>query len=1141
MTQLVKLLLLLSTSVLIIYFEPSWGHFTTRPLKEFYFRHYIIYSTIFAFGILLVIATDFTKSFVNFVQFGILCKKHQLTLKYSNPDRKLKAQEFVQECNKLGGVYTKLCQYFGTKGANGIDSEYLKAFSNANEAKLEKPKNHFGHFINEFVGKEWIDTKGNIQNLSQIPDNLKELNGLTLQKPSIVASVGAISFITNQKGEPKYVLKTIRPEVRKSLYWDIMIIQTLLPLSQFAVWKEMKDFLENAVPEVCRNIQDEVDLTIEFNNLKKARANVSNISVSLPKVLELKDPNILIMSCASGTSLKEWLSTKPDYNTRVETICRISEFYAYSLMVQNFSQSDFHSGNAFVEADKQNLKNLTIIDYGLCVSLEQDLKEKFACLFQEIFKFYDFVDQEIIDNVNSQNAIHGLLGSMNVEPACGREKVIKMITEICFPSENSLFPQMNKINPKILYPIALLQSLTGMYREMCSTNGKETKLQQLIILLPFSYYASNTKRLNYKELISLHDCAGNMLNFFPLFDIFPVRLSKHFKTHRLADFIIQTTLSKYSNKKYQNREILPSDYMQKLITAVLEEVIPGVLSSNISIDFSNEDLIVLEYFSHQEELKFDKLLFNVKLHGYQSDCHIKVPIKLSGHEYILHLKNVSWEKVMFNLFFDKGDFNISIEQRSDPNLKIGNILLESSKSEEPLVDFLKLGYKTDGFNDVIKKLFESGDTTFHMYIDSNGENEDFNLRLKTPKDVSAEKIFNSTLLLFLETKSLNLIEYVLRNYLRYMLLGDMDGSIFEISKLELTEKPIISDSSIKISHVDSTFATFKFETNFNTIDIQLAPKKKVTLKDLKIKGTSNLEVSKEFGKVLVNLQKVDIQVDNVFYFENYQVIVQQFKSYLKTYMEETEFLVDIGFKEPAVELNQINLSRKVFSNILNQIQVLSKALKNFATFDNLKISVGECTEDHFEDIRVENFNFIIEHPKLKSKKKTEKTYFDFLESKEMKIIKKNDLMNLNAKNLNIGNDLIFDSLSLNFDPTDVLNSQIESFKMRDDAFEALNTIFPLKVNYSIQGVNRKKAPSFYGTIKEFRLIENNSYFVILNIRNEDIHLKETEIKIDVNSDQMNQSLEFDCEVLNEDSIIFTKKEIQLDNKSFKIDLEYSIN
>eukprot|EP01080_Neovahlkampfia_damariscottae_P012374 gene12374-6042_t len=480
-----------------------------------------------------------------------------------------------------GGVYMQLCQYFGTKGASDIDSNYLAEFSNANETTIEGNQEHLGAFLNRVLGLKMCNDTGYVENGPQ------EIKGYMLQPPSKFASVGCVSFIVDKhrKGKP-YILKTIRIETKGSLNWDTWFIETFLgmgALQKLYSWgyisEEMREFLDNAVPEVCKNIKKEVDLRMEYENLSKAMDNLKDSSqkyaVTVPTLVkDIKNENILIMSCAEGLSLKDWVNTSPPLNLKIQVMCMVSEYYADSLMVKDFSQADCHTGNIFVNVKDSKIESVTVIDFGLCVSLG-DSRAKFKNLWNELFKFYDFTNSKIVDNESSQGTIHKSLEDMGVIPACGKKNVIKMISEVCFPKENSLFPRMKKINPNILYPIALIQSLTSMYREICTNeSSKFTQLQQLVILFPFSYYSGDKRKpIHYQELISLHECTETMSKFFKLFDTFPIELPSNFEPKSLSDFIIQSALAKYSNKKYLNSKIYPTSYIEKILNALILKMI----------------------------------------------------------------------------------------------------------------------------------------------------------------------------------------------------------------------------------------------------------------------------------------------------------------------------------------------------------------------------------------------------------------------------------------------------------------------------------------------------------------------------------------------------------------------------------------
>lgn len=272
---------------------------------------------------------------------GIL-KKHD-AFKGITPE---KATAILED---LGPTFVKMGQIASNR-ADILPKEYCDAFESLRTNVPALPFNTVIEIIERAYGKSWNEVFSSIDENPLGSASIAQVHKATLHDGSIIA------------------VKVRRPGIVPKMAEDIMLMKHMLAWAEFSTTTHdgVVLSLDNLVTELERTTAEEVDFSVELNNLVRFRNEIedqSGISSPLPYPLESTE-EVLVMEFVTGIMIDE-KDKLIKQGVNLDNIGRrLAQSYVAQVIDGGFFHADPHPGNIVVCND-----TIVWIDLGMVGSL----------------------------------------------------------------------------------------------------------------------------------------------------------------------------------------------------------------------------------------------------------------------------------------------------------------------------------------------------------------------------------------------------------------------------------------------------------------------------------------------------------------------------------------------------------------------------------------------------------------------------------------------------------------------------------------------------------------------------------------------------------------------------------------------------
>jgi aarF domain-containing kinase len=176
-------------------------------------------------------------------------------------------------------------------------------------------------------------------------------------------------------------IKIKHPGVNESVHRDVRILESVAYMISMIPTLKWISLYESA-QEFSEYMKSQLDLNVEASNLKRFRRNFQDVkNVKFPNVVEHEE-NILVMDYVKGSCLSELMAMREDIFKNRKKIARLGlRSFLKMLLKDNLIHGDLHPGNIMVQKD-----NITFIDAGLAIELEDQDRKNFMDLFRAVSK-----------------------------------------------------------------------------------------------------------------------------------------------------------------------------------------------------------------------------------------------------------------------------------------------------------------------------------------------------------------------------------------------------------------------------------------------------------------------------------------------------------------------------------------------------------------------------------------------------------------------------------------------------------------------------------------------------------------------------------------------------------------------------------
>jgi predicted unusual protein kinase regulating ubiquinone biosynthesis (AarF/ABC1/UbiB family) len=224
------------------------------------------------------------------------------------------------------------------------------------------------------------------------------------------ASIGQVHEA--YQGNKKYAVKIQYPGVADSIESDLKLMKPIAQKMLNVSSKELEFYLE----EVKNTLLEETDYIRELTKgleLKKKCENIPNLII--PQYhKDLSSKRILTMDYIEGTTLTEWLKSKPSLALKQKVAQTIWDTFLYQLQELKLMHADPHPGN-FIITDNAEV---CLIDFGCVKEVKQEFHDRFFMLLRK-----DVLENEVLlkelmwefsylskhDSEEEQNYLYGII------------------------------------------------------------------------------------------------------------------------------------------------------------------------------------------------------------------------------------------------------------------------------------------------------------------------------------------------------------------------------------------------------------------------------------------------------------------------------------------------------------------------------------------------------------------------------------------------------------------------------------------------------------------------------------------------------------------------------------------------------------
>lgn len=215
------------------------------------------------------------------------------------------------------------------------------------------------------------------------PEQLLKLQDIQY-KPFAAASMGQV--YKARSGRQAIVIKAQYPDLEQSIENDVKMLKRIVSTLCLITGRDMNlDYLFSEIEEVLRqevNYLHEAESLNKFSQLFESH-DWKHAKVTAPKVLkDLTTKNILCLTYESGTTIKDWIDSKPSKEKREVIAKALLELYVMEFFIWGFVQTDPNPGN-FLIRENSHLE-IVALDFGASKHYPVEFREHYVDLLKSV-------------------------------------------------------------------------------------------------------------------------------------------------------------------------------------------------------------------------------------------------------------------------------------------------------------------------------------------------------------------------------------------------------------------------------------------------------------------------------------------------------------------------------------------------------------------------------------------------------------------------------------------------------------------------------------------------------------------------------------------------------------------------------------
>lgn len=302
-------------------------------------------------------------------------------LRRNHVTRGISPEQAVKLLEELGPTYVKIGQVASAR-SDILPKEYCDAFQQLHDNVSPMPFETVIACINEAYGKPWSEIFSSIDPTPLGSASIAQVHKAQLHDGSIVA------------------VKVRRPGIVKEMNADIALMKRFIATAEFLTTdhKVMLLNFESLVNELDRTTQNELNFTIELNNLVKFKEVISDEEgVSSPKPYpEYSNDAVLVMEYVEGVHIDDVKTLKAKGDDLAELGNRLAQSYIMQVMDKGFFHADPHAGNIIVDKD-----TIIWIDLGMVGTLTSSQRTLVGKMFRAVATKDPFLLMEAVVGIST--------------------------------------------------------------------------------------------------------------------------------------------------------------------------------------------------------------------------------------------------------------------------------------------------------------------------------------------------------------------------------------------------------------------------------------------------------------------------------------------------------------------------------------------------------------------------------------------------------------------------------------------------------------------------------------------------------------------------------------------------------------------
>lgn len=295
--------------------------------------------------------------------------------------RGITPEQAVKLLEELGPTYVKIGQVASAR-SDILPKEYCDAFQQLHANVSPLPFETVLQCINEAYGKPWSDVFLSIEPTPLGSASIAQVHRATLLDGSVVA------------------VKVRRPGIVKEMNADIALMKRIVATAEFLTTdhKVMLLNFESLVNELDRTTQNELDFTIELNNLVKFKEVISGEQgVTSPKPYpEFSNDAVLVMEYVEGVHIDNVQALSENGDDLAELGNRLARSYIIQVLDKGFFHADPHAGNILVNDD-----TIIWIDLGMVGTLTSSQRQLVSKMFRAVATKDPFLLMEAVVGIST--------------------------------------------------------------------------------------------------------------------------------------------------------------------------------------------------------------------------------------------------------------------------------------------------------------------------------------------------------------------------------------------------------------------------------------------------------------------------------------------------------------------------------------------------------------------------------------------------------------------------------------------------------------------------------------------------------------------------------------------------------------------